>query len=83
MGTRLGIGEALKLMARRAKKSLAQLSREMDTGTPANLGNMLTRGSIKLRLAALMAACCGYKIVLVPKDYVIEDGIEISGEDAE
>jgi len=80
MGTKLNVGEALKLMASRARKSLSQLSREMDAGTPANLGNMLTRGSIKLKLAALMAEHCGYKVMLVPADIEIADGIEIKGD---
>ena len=77
---KLNVTEALRVLAMRANKSVAQLSREMGYKTPASLINMLTRGSIRMKVGAAMAEHCGYKMVLVPDDYEIEDAIEIKGE---
>lgn len=72
--------EALKLIAARAGKSLAQLSREMTKVTPASFVNMVSRGSMKPQMMARFANHCGYKLVFIPDDIEVEDEIEIKGE---
>lgn len=73
----LGVTDALKIIARRCGKSIAQICREMKMGTPANLVSMVNRGSMKMDVGAKFAKHCGYKLVLVPEDADITDGIEI------
>ena len=76
------VTEALRMIAMRAGKSLAQLSRELTDVTPASFVNMVARGSMKMKVGAAFAEACGYKLVLIPKDVNIDDvdGIEIKGE---
>jgi len=80
MGMRLNVTEGLRLLAMRAGMSMARVSKKMGYKTPASLINMVTRGTIRMKVGAAMAEACGYKMVLVPADTVIEDGIEIKGE---
>lgn len=80
MGTELNVKEAYKLMLLRANKSIAGISRELELGTPANLSQMINNESLKLKIGANVANVCGYKLMLVPDDYEIEDAIEIKGE---
>ena len=80
MSNRLTVNEALRLMSKRAGKSLTQISREITEATPAAFLNMVSRGSMKMSVGASMAEACGYKLMLVPDDYEIEDAIEIKGE---
>lgn len=78
---KLSVTEGLRLLAMRAGKSLAQINKDMGTGKqPANLVNMITRGSLRMKVGAAFAEACGYKMVLVPDDVEIADGIEIKGE---
>jgi hypothetical protein len=80
MSARLNVTEGLRLLAMRVGRSVAQISKELGYKTPASLVNMITRGSIRMKVGAAMAEACGYKMVLIPKDIDIEDGIEIKGE---
>ena len=73
----LGVTDALKIIARRCCKSMAQICREMKAGTPANLVSMVNRGSMKMDMGAKFARHCGYKLVLVPEDMDLTEGIEI------
>lgn len=78
---KLSVTEALRLLAMRVGKSLAQINKDMGTGKqPANLVNMVTRGSLRMKVGAAFAEACGYKMVLVPEDMDIDDAIEIRGE---
>ena len=79
MITMLGVTEALRIISKRANKSLAQLCREMDMGTPANLVNMVKRGSMRLSVGATFARHCGYKLMLIPENVDVTEGIEIDG----
>ena len=76
----LTVTEALRVLAMRVNKSIAQISREMGYKTPASLINMITRGSIRMSVGAAMAKKCGYKMVLMPEDYECDEAIEIQGE---
>lgn len=79
---KVSVTEALRMIASRANKSLAQLSREITKGTPAAFVNMVSRGSMKMSVGAVVGEKCGYTLMYVPNDQVdsIEDGIEIKGE---
>ena len=70
------------MIARRSKKSIAQLSREITNKQPAALVNMVSRGNMKMKIGAVFAEACGYKMVFIPADVNVEDvdGIEIKGE---
>ena len=74
---RVTLSEGLKLMAKRAEKTLAQVSREMGV-KPNSLSNLLSRGKMQTPVAMKMADVCGYKLVLVPENTEIKDGIEIA-----
>lgn len=80
MGVRLNVTEAFKLLFMRQGKMQKDISKELGLGTPANLANMINRGSIRVRVGAAVVEACGYKMMLVPKEVEIEDGIEIKGE---
>ena len=73
----LRASEAIRLMIRRTGNNIASVGREIGYKSPANIVNMLNRDSMKLNMAAIIAEICGYKIVLVPEDTEIENGIEI------
>lgn len=79
---RISTREAVKMIARRAGKSLGQLSGEVTGSTPAAFVNMVARGSMKMGVGAKVAEQCGYALMFVPielKD-MIEEGIEIKAE---
>ena len=78
MGTDLSISEATKLMAKRAGKSMAQVCKDIDLGTPSNLVQMVNGESIKARVSAAVAEACGYKMCFVNKD--TGDVIEVKGD---
>ena len=82
MGTKLSATEGLRIVANRAGKSMAQISREMGYKMPTNITNMMSRGSMRMDVGAGFAECCGYKMVLVPVEVDVSevDGIEIKGE---
>lgn len=80
MGMKLKTAEAVKLMSARTGKSMAQMCRDLNMGTPANLVLMVNKGSLRARILAAMCEVCGYKMVLVPESVDIEDAIEIKGE---
>lgn len=65
MGTKLTIKEGLKLAAARAKKSIAQISKEMGFKNRANLNNMICRGSMRASTFIEVAELCGYSVKLV------------------
>lgn len=79
---KVSVTEALRMIASRANKSLAQLSREITKGTPAAFVNMVSRGSMKMSVGAVVGEKCGYTLMYVPNDEVdsIENGIVIKGE---
>jgi len=79
---RLSVSEAIRLMLDRAKKSMAQISRELGLGTPANVVSMVARGGVKMKVGAAIGEACGYTLMYVPNSEVgkIENGIEIKGE---
>ena len=79
---KVSVTEALRMVAMRANKSLAQLSREITKATPAAFVNMVARGSMKMGVGATFGEKCGYVLMFVPVDKKdsIEDGIEIKGE---
>ena len=79
---KVGVTEALRMVAMRANKSLAQLSKEITKATPAAFVNMVARGSMKMSVGASFGEQCGYALMFVPidqKDSIV-DGIEIKGE---
>lgn len=78
MGTDLSISEATKLMANRAGKSMAEICRKIDLGTPSNLTQMVNNESIKTRVSAAVAEACGYKMRFVNDE--TGDVIEVKGE---
>ena len=80
MGTKLTVKEGTKLVIMRSKKSQSDVSKEMGFANRASLNNMITRGTMKAGMLAYLAECCEYKMVLVPKDMDLDDGIEIRGE---
>lgn len=79
---KLRVSEAIKLLLGRMGKSMAQMGRELNMGTPANMVNMINRGSIKGNVMALIGEKCGYTLMYVPNEETgkIENGIEIKGE---
>jgi len=80
MGMKLNVTEGLRLLAIKVGRSMAKISKDMGYKTPASLINMITRGSIRMSVGAAMCEKCGYKMVLVPEDVDVPDGIEIKGE---
>lgn len=77
---KVSVKEAIRMIAARAGKSLAQISREVTDSTPAAFVNMVSRGSMKMSVGAMVGEKCGYKLMYVPVDVDIEDGIEIRAE---
>lgn len=79
---KVSVTEALRMIASRANKSLAQLSREITKGTPAAFVNMVARGSMKMGVGAKVGDVCGYTLMYVPNEEVskLENGIEIKGD---
>jgi len=82
MVSKLSVTEGLRLVIMRAKKSMAQVCRELGMGTPANLTNMILNGGVKMRVGARIAENCGYQLMLVPESEVekVENGIVIKGD---
>lgn len=80
MGMKLKTSEAVKLMSTRVGKSMAQMCRDLNMGTPANLVLMVNKETLRARILAAMCEVCGYKMVLVPEEVEVEGGIEIKGE---
>ena len=82
MGMKVSVSEAIKLMAALAGKSLAQICREKLSSTPAAFVNMVAKGSMKMKVGAVVGDACGYTLMYVKNEEVgkIENGIEIKGE---
>lgn len=77
---KLSVTEALRLLSMRTGISQAKISKVLGYKTSASLINMITRGTIRMKVGAAMAEACGYKMVLIPADMEIEEAIEIKGE---
>lgn len=79
---KVSVTEAVRMIAARASKSLAQISREVTKSTPAAFVNMVSRGSMKMGMGAVVGDTCGYTLMYVPNDEVgkISNGIEIKGD---
>lgn len=83
MGIKLSITEILKLMAIRAKKSIAGLSKELGFNNRAALNSMVLRGKMPIDLIQTYANKCGYKVVFVPVDQEVENAIDVEGRKIE
>ena len=79
MGAALSIVEVMKLIAGRSGKSVARLSEELGFKSRASLSAMILRGTMQPDLMQTYANRCGYKVVFVPIDQEVENGIEYEG----
>lgn len=77
---KLRVSEAVKLMSKVTKKPMADMCRELNMGQPANLVLMVNKETLRATILAAMCEVCDYKMVLVPKNVNVEEGIEIKGE---
>lgn len=80
MGMKLNVTDGLRTMITLKGKSMAQVCRELNMGTPANLTNMILRGGVKMTTGARIAEACDYELMLVPKGSEVENGITIRGD---
>lgn len=83
MGMKLSVTELSKIMAMRAGKSIAGLSKELGFNSRASLSGMVLRGTMQVDLLETYAELCGFKLVAVPMDTDVENGLEIAGREIE
>jgi len=81
MGMKVTIAEAIRLVAMRAGKSIAQVSRDMGMKASSNLVNMMARGDVKSSVLTRIADVCGYELALIPKGEDTENVITIKEDE--